>query len=69
MQERMLASQVPVGSLCDARQPTLTERLESEKRQLEERLEKVTSVLESLRAHPETTEILDSIAGLGHLNY
>ena len=51
------------------RPQSLTERLEQEKTHLEQRLEEINGVLGSLEASPETKDILDAVARLGHLHY
>ncbi len=61
-----------VGSsrgLMDHRPPTVTERLEQEKRELELRLEAVTSLLAELEAAPGVMSILDKLSTLGHRVY
>lgn len=56
-------------ALMDHRPPTVTEKLEQEKKELELRLEAVTSLLEELNAAPETRDILDKLSTLGHRVY
>ncbi len=55
--------------LMDHRPPTVTERLEQEKRELELRLEAVTSLLDELEAAPGVMSILDKLSTLGHRVY
>jgi uncharacterized protein (UPF0147 family) len=57
------------GSALEARSPTVTERLESEKKNLELRLAAVIGLLEDLDANPETKSILDKLSQLGHRVY
>lgn len=56
-------------ALMDHKPPTVTERLEQEKRELELRLEAVTSLLEELNAAPGVMSILDKLSTLGHRVY
>ncbi len=49
--------------------PSLTERLIAEKKNLTERLEEVEHVLSKLEQNPETAEILNAVAKLGHMPY
>jgi chaperonin cofactor prefoldin len=56
-------------ALMDHRAPTVTERLEQEKKELELRLEAVTSLLEELNAAPGVMSILDKLSTLGHRVY
>ena len=52
-----------------ARPASLTERLRSEKQQLEQRLKEINNVLNSLEKNPETQSVLDAVARLGHHIY
>ena len=52
-------------SLMDHRPPTVTEKLEQERNELELRLKAINELLEQLRANPETQQIIDSLAQLG----
>ena len=56
-------------ALMDARPPTVTERLENEKKELELRLEAITSLLDELSAAPGVMSILDKLSTLGHRVY
>jgi len=49
------------------RPSTLTERLHCEKTRIEERLTEINGILDRLEANPDTAEILDAVAKLGHL--
>ena len=55
-------------ALMDHRPPSVTEKLQNEKRELELRLRGIDEVLAQLEANPATREIIDSLAKLGH-NY
>lgn len=61
MHETTIACTSPI----DHQPPSLTERLESEKARLEDRLEEVTSLLESIKSHSELEHVLNSIYRLG----
>jgi len=52
-------------ALTDHRPPSVTEKLEQEKHELELRLEAITQLLDQLNANPETQEIIDNLAKLG----
>jgi len=54
---------------CAVRTPTVTERLQNEKKELELRLEAVNGLLDDLEANPETKSILDKLSQLGHRLY
>ena len=53
----------------DHRPPTVTEKLREEKKELELRLQAVTSLIEDLESEPKTMEILDKLSVLGHRVY
>ena len=57
------------SAMIDNRQPTVTERLEQEKKELELRLQAVTELLDDLKSQPETMAILDKLSVLGHRIY
>lgn len=52
-------------ALTDHRPPSVTEKLEQEKHELELRLEAIQQLLDQLQASPETREILDNLSKLG----
>ncbi len=52
-------------SLMDHQPPSVTEKLEQERRELELRLKAINELLEQLKANPETQQIIDSLAKLG----
>lgn len=52
-------------SLMDHQPPSVTEKLEQERRELELRLKAINEVLDQLNANPETAKIIDSLAKLG----
>jgi chaperonin cofactor prefoldin len=52
-------------ALMDHQPPSVTEKLEQERRELELRLKAINEVLDQLNANPETAEIIDSLAKLG----
>lgn len=56
-------------ALMDARPPSVSERLQNEKKELELRLEAVTSLLEELEAAPGVKSVLDKLSQLGHRVY
>ena len=56
-------------SLMDHRPPTVTEKLQQEKKELELRLQAVTELLDDLESQPETMAILDKLSVLGHRVY
>ena len=56
-------------ALTDHRPPTVTERLQQEKKELELRLKAVTELLDDLESQPETMAILDKLSVLGHRVY
>jgi hypothetical protein len=56
-------------ALTDHRTPSVTERLENEKKELELRLQAVNELLEDLNSNPETRDILDKLSQLGHRVY
>lgn len=53
----------------EARPRSLTERLTDEKSRLEVRLAEIDQVLSGLKKNPETQELFDAIAKLGHFGY
>lgn len=55
--------------LMDHRPPSVSERLEQEKKELELRLEAVTSLLEELDSAPGVKSVLDKLSQLGHRVY
>lgn len=56
-------------ALMDSRPPSVSERLQQEKKELELRLEAVTSLLEELEAAPGVKSVLDKLSQLGHRVY
>ena len=52
-------------ALTDHRPPSVTEKLEQERRELELRLQAVKQLIDQLNANPETQEIIDNLAKLG----
>lgn len=56
-------------AMMDHRPPTVTEKLENEKKELELRLQAVNELLEDLHSNPETRDILDKLSTLGHRVY
>ena len=52
-------------ALMDHQPPSVTEKLEQERRELELRLKAINDVLSQLSANPKTAEIIDSLAKLG----
>ncbi len=57
------------ATLTPHQPPTVTERLEQEKKDLELRLKAVTELLDDLKSQPETMAILDKLSVLGHRIY
>jgi predicted component of type VI protein secretion system len=53
-------------SLMDHKPPSVSEKLEQEKKNLELRLEAVNQLLDDLNSNPETRDILDKLSQLGH---
>jgi hypothetical protein len=53
----------------DHRPPTVSEKLEQEKKELELRLEAVTSLIASLDESPNVRAIIDKLSQLGHRVY
>ena len=49
--------------------PTVSERLQQEKKELELRLEAVNGLINDLDANPETKQIIDRLSQLGHRMY
>jgi hypothetical protein len=64
-----MVGQATEANMIEARQSSVTERLETERKMLSTRLERVENMLELLRAAPETTAVLDALAKLGHRIY
>jgi hypothetical protein len=56
-------------ALMDHRAPTVTEKLEQEKKELELRLQAVNELLTDLEASPNVRSILDKLSTLGHRVY
>jgi predicted component of type VI protein secretion system len=56
-------------ALMDHRPPTVSEKLEQEKKELELRLEAVTDLIASLDASPNVRDIVDRLSQLGHRVY
>jgi predicted component of type VI protein secretion system len=56
-------------SLVDHRPPTVSEKLGQEKKELELRLEAVNQLIAQMEANPETRDIIDKLAQLGHRMY
>lgn len=56
-------------ALMDNRAPTVTERLEQEKKELELRLQAVNELLNDLAESPNVRGILDKLSTLGHRVY
>ncbi len=56
-------------ALMDHRAPTVSEKLEQEKKELELRLEAVNQLIAQMEANPETRDIIDKLAQLGHRMY
>ena len=56
-------------ALMDHRPPTVSEKLVQEKKELELRLEAVTSLIESLDDSPKVRDIIDRLSQLGHRVY
>lgn len=48
------------------KQPTITERLSSEKQRLESRLEEVNKALEALNKNPEIAEVINIISKVSY---
>lgn len=55
--------------LMDHRPPTVTEKLEQEKKELELRLQAVNELLDDLSESPNVRSILDKLSTLGHRVY
>jgi len=49
--------------------PTVSEKLQAEKRDLELRLQAVNGLIEDLDNNPETKQIIDRLSQLGHRMY
>jgi len=47
---------------CSDRQPTITERLERTKADLESRLKEVNEALDGLKKNPEVTKVFDLVS-------
>lgn len=56
-------------ALMDHRPPTVSEKLEQEKKELELRLEAVKSLIDSLDESPNVRDIIDRLSQLGHRVY
>jgi len=56
-------------ALMDHRAPTVTEKLEQEKKELELRLQAVNELLNDLAESPNVRGILDKLSTLGHRVY
>lgn len=56
-------------SLVDHRPPTVSEKLEQEKHELELRLQAVNELIADLDNNPATKAIIDKLASLGHRMY
>ncbi len=56
-------------ALMDHRPPTVSEKLLNERKELELRLEAVNQLITQLDANPETKDIIDKLAQLGHRMY
>ncbi len=65
MYEDTQVEQTAGRSLMDHQPPSVTEKLEQERRELELRLKAINELLEQLKANPETQQIIDSLAKLG----
>lgn len=63
--EENAVEQASGRALMDHRPPTVTEKLEQERNELELRLQAINELLEQLKANPETQQIIDSLAKLG----
>lgn len=56
-------------ALMDHRPPTVSEKLGQERKELELRLEAVNQLIAQMEANPETRDIIDKLAQLGHRMY
>ena len=56
-------------ALMDHRPPTVSEKLQNEKKELELRLEAINQLIAQLDANPDTKDIIDKLAQLGHRMY
>ena len=54
-----------VGAI-DSAPPTVSERLQREKKNLEERLANVNKAIDALDSSPEIAEAVDALSKLGH---
>jgi len=52
-------------AMVDHQPPSVTEKLEQERHELELRLKGINQLLDQLKASPETQEIIDNLAKLG----
>jgi len=52
-------------AMTDHRPPSVSEKLEQEKKELELRLEALNQLIDQLERSPETREILDNLSKLG----
>ena len=57
------------GSLVPHAPPTVSEKLQNEKKELELRLQAVNGLIEDLDNNPETKQIIDRLSQLGHRMY
>ena len=64
--ERGLLSPQSTGQIVPT---SLTEKLENERHQLEQRLGQVNEALNALHDNPEAQKLFDAVAKLGHLGY
>ncbi len=67
--EGQAVEQASSRALMDHRPPTVSEKLENEKKELELRLQAVNELIAQLDANPETKDIIDKLAQLGHRMY
>jgi len=52
-------------AMVDHVPPSVTEKLEQERHELELRLQAINQLLDQLKANPETQKIIDNLAKLG----
>lgn len=52
-------------TMMDHRPPTVSEKLQQEKKELELRLEAINELIAQMEASPETRDIIDKLAQLG----
>lgn len=60
---------VSAGSIVPHAPPTVSEKLENEKKELELRLQAVNGLIADLNNNPETKQIIDRLSQLGHRMY